>query len=617
VSSFGVDLGGVIDLLSRHIYSGPDVFLRELLQNSRDALVARAGGGAIDPSWSVRITPSDVGDGAFRIEDDGVGLAADEVVELLATVGGSSKRDMFAFRNQDYLGHFGIGLLSCFMVADTITIVSRKEGHATVRWVGVADGTFTVEELTADDLPDGDRAVGTTVILEPSPHAVEANDRDLLGRAGVLRLARRYAEFLPIPVYVEAADGSRDLITGPAPFLADPHTEREVVAEFGERIIGHAPLDAFAIDIPETSTRGVAYVLGHPTSGRDRTGARVYLGRMLVSEDEPAVVPDWAFFLRVVVTSDTLSPTASRESLVDDDAVRATAKAVGGAVREWVRTLAEVNAPRLHQFLMIHDLAIRAACIEDDELLRIVGPHLTFETAAGWRTLAEIVESGSELTFARGLDEFRMLTALGAGPGLINASYVHHEELLLAVPHLFGDVTVAQADLEAHLGGLADPAIEDRARTVALAARATNALAEVDVEAVVKVLADPATPSLYVADAEVLARVDMRRAAEIATGPWAGALRRAGARVDAVRASQGRHASRAQVCLNWASPLIQRLTSIDDQAVFDRGIQLLYVQALLAGRRPLTDADRAIMSRSLDDLITLSVGLGTEGSDHV
>jgi molecular chaperone HtpG len=210
-----------------------------------------------------------------------------------------------------------------------------------------------------------------------------------------------------------------------------------------------------------------------------------------------------------------------------------------------------------------------------------------------------------------------MLTALGAGTGLINASYVHHEELLLAVPHLFGDVTVVQADLEAQLGVLADPAIEDRARTVALAARATQALAEVDVETVIKVLGDPATPSLYVADAEVLARVDLRRAAEIATGPWAGALRRAGERVDEVRASQGRHASRAQVCLNWGSPLIQRLSAIDDRAVFDRGIQLLYVQALLAGRRPLTDADRAIMSRSLDDLITLSVGLGDEGNDHV
>lgn len=600
MGSFGVDLGGVIDLLSRHIYSGPEVFVRELLQNSRDALVARADGAAIDPNWSVRITPADVGDGTFRIADDGIGLAADEVLELLSTVGGSSKRDALDFRNQDYLGHFGIGMLSCFMVADTITIESRKQGRPPVHWEGVSAGTFTVEEL-----PDDGRAVGTCVTLQPAP-----DERELLSRDSMLRLVRRYAEFLPVPVYIEAADGSRDLVTGPAPFLADLATDREAVMGYGERIIGHAPFDAIPLDIADTSTRGVAYVLGHPTSGRDRTGARVYLGRMLLADDERSVVPSWAFFLRPVMTSDTLTPTASRESLVNDDAVRATAKAVGQAVREWVSDLALRNAPRLHQFLTVHDLAIREACVDDDALLRIVGPYLMFETPVGWRALADIVDDTSELTYARGLDEFRMLTALGAGPGLINASYVHHEELLLAVPHLFGDVTVTPADVETQLDQLADPAIEDRDRTALLAARATAALAEVDVEAVVKVQGDAATPSLYLADAEVLARVDMRRATEIATGPWAGALRRAGARVDEVRAMQGRTATRAQICLNWANPLVQRLVDLQDDAVHDRAVRLLYVQALLAGRRPLTDADRAIMGRSLDDLITLSVGLG-------
>lgn len=605
MGSFGVDLGGVIDLLSRHIYSGPDVFARELLQNARDALIARADGGPLDPAWSVRIIPADVGNGTFRIEDDGIGLAADEVLDLLSTVGGSSKRDDFQFRNGDYLGHFGIGLLSCFMVADTITIDSRKQDRLPVHWEGVSAGTFTVDELEDDG-----RKVGTVVSLRPAP-----DEREALSRENVLELVRRYAEFLPIPVYVEAADGSRDLVTGPAPFLADLATDRDTVMAYGERIIGHMPLDAIPFDFPDSSTRGVAYVLGHPTSGRDRTGARVYLGRMLLAEDERNVVPTWAFFLRPVITSDTLTPTASRESLVKDDAVKATGKALGQAVREWVADIAVRNAPRLHQFLSVHDLAIREACIDDDALLRIVGPHLTFETGTGWRTLADIVEETGHLTFARNIDEFRMLTALGAGGSLVNASYVHHEELLLAVPHLFGDVTVEPADLEKQLASLADPAIEDRARTVTLAERTTAALSEVDVEAVVKVLGDPSTPSLYLADAEVLARVDMKRAEEIATGPWAAALRRAGARVDQVRAQQGRTTTRAQICLNWGSPLVQRLVELGDDAVFDRAVRLLYVQALLAGRRPLTDADRSIMSRSLDDLITLSVGLGEGRND--
>jgi len=607
MSDFGVDLRGVIDLLSRHIYSGPEVFLRELLQNSRDALVARAAHGEIDPAWGVRIRPA-TAQSPFVMIDDGIGLAADEVADLLSTVGRSSKRDVLDLPNEDFLGHFGIGLLSCFMVADTIEIVSRKEERLGVIWRGLADGTYVVEELTESQSDALD--VGTRVTLHAGP-----DHRTLLAAESVTRLARHYAEYLPIPVVIEGHDGTRESITHPAPFLANVTTDRDTVLAYGEAIIGHAPLDAIPVHVPGTATQGVAYVLGNPASGRTRAGARVYIGRMLLSESEEEVVPPWAFFLRPVITSDALTPTASREALVRDDAVETTRLGVADAVRTWVRGLAERNRPQLHAFLSIHDLAIRAACVEDDELFRIVGPFLAFETAAGTRTLEQIADAG-EASFASSLDEFRMLTGLGAPGVLVNASYVHHEELLAKAPHLFEGLRVTPADIMSRLAGLADPALEDRVRTSGLSARATAALADVDVEAVVKVLPDAAVPSLYVADAQVLSRVDLRRASEIATGPWAAALRRAGERVDEARSRQGADAIRAQICLNWASPLVQRLAELRDDAVLERAVRLLYVQALLAGRRPLTERDRSLMSQSLDDLITLSVGLDTEGTVH-
>ena len=79
------------------------------------------GGGG-----NVRIRPYSEASGEFVLTDDGVGLTIDEVTELLATVGRSSKRDIFDLPRQDYLGQFGIGLLSCFMVADEIRIYSRS-----------------------------------------------------------------------------------------------------------------------------------------------------------------------------------------------------------------------------------------------------------------------------------------------------------------------------------------------------------------------------------------------------------------------------------------------------------------------------------------------------------
>ena len=79
------------------------------------------------------------------VRDNGIGLTADDMQRLLSIIGSSSKRDDFA--GTDFLGQFGIGLLSCFLVADSIEVVSRsaREPDApTVRWVGLSDGTFAI-----------------------------------------------------------------------------------------------------------------------------------------------------------------------------------------------------------------------------------------------------------------------------------------------------------------------------------------------------------------------------------------------------------------------------------------------------------------------------------------
>lgn len=115
--SFQVDLRGVVDLLSRHLYASPRVYLRELLQNAVDAITARGDGPG-------RVTV-ETGGGTLRVSDDGIGLTADEVHTLLATIGRSSKRDELGFARHDFLGQFGIGLLSAFLVADEIDVVTR------------------------------------------------------------------------------------------------------------------------------------------------------------------------------------------------------------------------------------------------------------------------------------------------------------------------------------------------------------------------------------------------------------------------------------------------------------------------------------------------------------
>src|ERR1700691_6795458 len=141
--TFQVDLRGLVDLLSQTLYSSPRVYIRELLQNAVDATTARGPSGA---DTSIRIA---IGDAGLRIEDRGIGLTEDEAHRFLATIGNSSKRDFMGAR-QEFLGQFGIGLLACFTVAETIRVVTKSAtdpGAKTIEWLATSDGKYGVQVL--------------------------------------------------------------------------------------------------------------------------------------------------------------------------------------------------------------------------------------------------------------------------------------------------------------------------------------------------------------------------------------------------------------------------------------------------------------------------------------
>src|SRR5439155_6988887 len=209
--TFQVDLRGVVDLLSHHLYASPRVYVRELLENAVDAITARRAAdpqpGSRAPARVVVEPPELTGDGTLRVSDTGIGLTEAQVHELLATIGRSSKRDDLGFARHEFLGQFGIGLLSCFLVADKIRVETRAAGAPTVRWTGYSDGRYTVEAA-----PDDERAeVGTTVTLVP-----RYGSEQLLTARTVTDLARLYGSLLPYPVRV----GAVETTDGPPPWTA-------------------------------------------------------------------------------------------------------------------------------------------------------------------------------------------------------------------------------------------------------------------------------------------------------------------------------------------------------------------------------------------------------------
>jgi molecular chaperone HtpG len=346
-SPFHVDLRGVVDLLSHHLYSGPRVYLRELLQNSLDAVTARTQDDPQAPR-RVRIVPADLSpDGCLHVDDSGIGLDEDGIRAVLATIGASTKRDALGLARESFLGQFGIGLLSCFLVTDEIRVTTRRAGtDETWLWVGRDDGTYSVALS-----PQPRAEPGTDVALRPRGSAA-----DLLSAEVVERLASSYASYLPVDLVVETAGGPVIAAGRRFPWEGGG---RDAALSLGEVVVGARPLDVVDLSDPVSGVRGQAFVLPHPTGTRG--GHRLYAKRMLVGESVPDVLPDWAFFVRAVLDTERLALTASRESLADDDGLGQTRARLGDQLKCWLLRMARTDRARAQEFFGVQVAAIARA----------------------------------------------------------------------------------------------------------------------------------------------------------------------------------------------------------------------------------------------------------------
>ncbi|GAA1339190.1 HSP90 family protein [Saccharothrix algeriensis] len=579
--TFGVDLRGIIDLLSHHLYSGPRVYARELLQNAVDAITARR---ALQPDapGEVVIEPIDSGaGGTLRISDTGVGLTEREVHDLLSTLGRTSKRDELGFARQGFLGQFGVGLLSAFLVAGRIRLVSRSaKGGPAVRWTADAAGNYEVE------VDDSARAeVGTTIELVPERDAEHWLERDV-----VRALVVEYGELLPVRVVVAG-----EVVTGDAlPWARD-------ALGYGARVLGVQPFDAIPVEVPAVGLTGVAYVLPRGVHPGARQSHRVYLKRMLVGDAIEGLLPEWAYFVRCVVDSSALRPTASREALYQDEALLAVREELGRQVRDWLVRLDATDPDRTAALLDAHHLGIKSLARVDDEMLRLVERWLPFETTDGGQSLRQFKRRHGAVAYVSDVDEFRQLApvAHAQGMGLLNAGYAYDAEIMERLVALDGPAAarrVAPTEVLAALGE-PEPAVERALRDrLALAA---EVLARHDCEAVPRDFDPGSLPALLVTDAEGERRRDAEQVGEQADPLWAELL--------GSLASAGSDAAQRLV-LNCRNPLVRRLAGLTDPALVELTVESLYVHALLQARRPMRPKDTAALNRSFLELLDRAVG---------
>lgn len=357
---FQVDLHGLVDLLSHHLYSSPRVFVRELLQNAVDAITARRALEPLHPgAIAIELIPATATEPATLVmTDDGIGLTRDEAETFLATIGRSSKREAVAALREDFLGQFGIGLLACFMVADEIVVVSRSaRGGPAVEWRGRPDGTYSVRDL------DTPLAAGTRVYLRARPDAADWFVAD-----SIRGLLDTFGRHLPVRATL-TVNGTTGQVTGhdfpwELPFGATETRER-ALRQAGTEILHLPVMDVLDIEADAGKVRGLAFVVGGTVSPVDRPAHRVYLKRMLLGESVPGLLPDWAFFIRAMVNTDALTPTASREQLYDDAAFDLATEELGEAIRDALVRMAADDPVRLGRIVDVHFLGLKALAVHE------------------------------------------------------------------------------------------------------------------------------------------------------------------------------------------------------------------------------------------------------------
>lgn len=592
--NFQVDLRGIVEILSHNLYSSPRVYVRELIQNARDAVVARGEHGEDLPPIELVVDPVA---GALTVRDHGIGLTEADARSLLSTIGASSKREELAAARREFLGQFGIGLLSCFLVADQIEVTSRsvRDPEAqTMRWVGRGDGTFTVAPA-----PEPLAEPGTVVRVHARP-----DEAEWVGAGRVHRLAREYASLLAVPITVAVAGDPRPAVRvsgDPAPWDLPDHGS----ALWCEDAFGFAPLASIPLDVPLLGIRGTAFVTGEATPGRGRAGDRVFSHGMSVAADNTQLVPEWVTFARVAVEAGSLGLTASRESLHDSGALATAREEIGRQVHAGIERLAAGDPVVFSRFVAVHGQSLLALAVAHAEMLEFVARHFTWETSAG---AMRLVEMPARITFTTDEREFTTYAPLVQAQGglLVNGTYTHGAAMLRAYDGAQPRLTAREFELARLLEDLPAPPGEDAALAGQIGDAARAVLDPFGVTAEVRAFR-PVT--------QLVLHVPGRAAGfvfeEVEDDPWADLLG-GGTPLDPVGSAD----PRPSLVLNLRAEAVRALGGGLAPATRAEAIRALHLLSLLQAGIRLRAEEQASLAGALETLLLAAARTENRANDN-
>jgi molecular chaperone HtpG len=426
---FKTEVQRLLDLVIHSLYSNKEIFLRELLSNASDA-IDRARFEALqdesilenDPEWKIKITPDNDAH-TLTISDNGIGMTADEVEKNIGTVANSgTKRFLEQLQESkeklppELIGQFGVGFYSAFMVADKVTVITRRAGDvaSAVRWESTGDGYYTLESCEREKR-------GTDVILHLRDEHLEYLEEWM-----IRKIVKKYSDFVEHPICmdirreeVERDEKGKEIEGGEKKVSITEETlnSRKAIwlrpkAEISEenyhdfyKHISHdfeKPFEVIHWNVEgQVEFKALVFIPQRPALDlfmpeTKNRGLQLYVHRVFITDNCEELLPSYLRFLRGVVDSSDLPLNVSREMLQEAKALKIIRKNISKKVLDVLAEIKEKKIERYTAFWQSFGKILKEGLHLDFENRERLQELLLFETsntdAGKFSSLAEYVQ---------------------------------------------------------------------------------------------------------------------------------------------------------------------------------------------------------------------------------
>lgn len=399
---FQAEVKKMLDIVIHSLYTEKDIFLRELISNSADALEKFRHQQLLEQEVFDSHVPLEINiecdekNHTITITDTGIGMDRGELEANLGTIAHSGSKTFFSKLSEGdqkdvhLIGQFGVGFYAAFMVANTVRVKSRSfrqddMGH---EWVSDGEGTYTIS------ICPGIRR-GTSITLELKEEA-----HHYANESALTRIIKQYSSFVPFPIKVkgEAVNTVQALWTrGKNEIKNEEYTEfyKYVANAFDEPLThlhfaADAPLAIKALlFVPQENVESLGF-------GRMEPGVNLYCQRVLIEQHAKAILPEWLRFVKGVIDSEDLPLNISRQALQDSALVMKINKVVTTRFLKFLDELSRSEPEQYVKFWQTFGVFLKEGAISDFSHRAEVAKLLRFEsstTAAGtFTSLKEYVE---------------------------------------------------------------------------------------------------------------------------------------------------------------------------------------------------------------------------------